>query len=133
MIHLIEDEQWKLVLEEENQKYRFKFIHKNFLEITTMFIELDKNMLLHTQRDLTKITKEIEKGKTKSKYESIELFEDLTGNFLLTLCLSEYHNFTLHFINYSADFQLNLYGHSYELVHLRDAVDLIIEEQSYYS
>lgn len=133
MIHLIEDEQWKLVLEEENQKYRFKITHKNFIEITTMFMELDKKMLLYTQKDLTKIAKEIEKGKTKSKYESIELFEDLTGNFLLTIRMSEYHNFTLHFINYSADFQLDFTGHSYELVHLRDAVNLIIEEQSFYS
>lgn len=90
-------------------------------------------MLLHTQRNLTKIAKEIEKGKTTSKYESIELFEDLTGKFLLTIRINEYPNFTLYFINYSADFQLYFTGHAYELVYLRDAVNFIIEEQSFYS
>ena len=132
MIQLLEDQEWKLVLEEENQKYRFKITHKNFIEITTMFMEFDKDMLLITQKVLKGIGKEIEKGKTKSKYDSFELLEDNTGNFLLTIDLGAYHNFDLKFINYSADFQLDFIGHSYELTKLKDAINLIIEEQSYY-
>lgn len=131
MIHLLEDQAWKLVLEEENQQYRFKITHKNFIEITIMFMEFDKDMLLITQKVLKDIGKEIRKGKTKSKYESFELLEDSTGNFLLTISLGAYHNFDLTFINYSADFQLDFFGHSYELTKLKDAINLIIEEQSY--
>jgi len=132
MINLLEDKAWKLVLEEENRQYRFKITHKNFIEITTIFMEFDKDMLLITQKVLKDIGKEIRKGKTKSKYESFELLEDSTGNFLLTISLGAYHNFDLTFINYSADFSLDFIGHSYELVKLKDAINLIIEEQSYY-
>ena len=132
MIQLLEDQEWNLVLEEENQKYRFKITHKSFIEITTMFMEFDKDMLLITQKVLKDIGKEIEKGKTKSKYDLFELLEDNTGNFLLTISLGAYHNFNLKFINYSADFHLDFVGHSYELTKLKDAINLIIEEQSYY-
>ncbi|MDN7240956.1 hypothetical protein QWY14_04100 [Planococcus sp. N028] len=132
MIQLLESKQWKLGLEEENQKYRFVITHEDFIKITTSFMEFDKEMLKITQKTLKEIAKEIEQGKTKSEYESLELFEDLTGNFLLTIHLGAYHNFTLYFINYSADFQLDFAGRSYELVQLRDTINLIIEEQSFY-
>lgn len=132
MIQLFEDERWKIIVEEEYQKNRFRIIHKDFMEITTTYMNFDHEMLLMTQNVLKEITKEIEKGKTKSKYESFELLEDVSGNFLLTVNLGSYHNFTLTFINYPADFELDFSGHSYELIQFKEAINSILEEQSFF-
>ena len=131
MIQLFEDEQWKIIVEEDHQKNRFRFIHNDFMEITTTYMNFNHEMLLITQKVLNDITKEIEKGKTKSKYESFELLEDVLGNFLLTVKLSTYHNFTLTFKNYPADFYLDFGGHSFELIRFKNAIDNILEEQSF--
>lgn len=98
MITLFENKYWKISIEQIEKQFRFRISHQDTMEITTKLMKFDKEILFVCQQTLKEIIKEIDKGKRKSKYGSIEILEDLDGQF------------DLHFINYSSEFQLDLNG-----------------------
>ncbi|OKL38349.1 hypothetical protein [Domibacillus mangrovi] len=130
MISLIEDEFWKIEIENQNKRFRFKINHGDSIEIYTAYMEFDLEILLIAQRTLQDLVKESENGKRKSKYDSLELLEDLKGQFLVTIDLKEYHNFDFKFINYSSEFQLDLNGHANEIFQLHKAINLLVQKMS---
>ncbi|WP_203361959.1 hypothetical protein [Bacillus sp. REN10] len=126
MITLMQDKHWKITLENSNEQFRFRIHHLDIVEINTTFMTFDKEILFIAQTVLKKIIKELDKNKNKSKYDSLELLGDVDGEFLVTIDLKEYHNFDLKFINYSSEFELELFGHASDFFYLGKAIDSIV-------
>ncbi|WP_338754538.1 hypothetical protein [Bacillus sp. FJAT-52991] len=74
------------------------------------------------------IVLEINQGKKRSKFDSLELLEDTQGDFLVTIDLEKYHEFTFNFMNYSSDFQLELKGYATDVFQLKTAIDLLVQK-----